>query len=332
MDVAMQQMNGFQACGVLKQSRLAGRPTVIFLSATNDKEAIARGFEAGGADYIAKPYEPHEALARIRAHLELRQLQLQLETTNHHLRRANVAKDRVLSVTSHDLRNPLTAIRGVAQFLEQGSLGPVNARQSEALRGISHSADRMLVLVNDLLDITTLDDESIKLNCQNKDLAQVLRLVSWIFSPTAAAKKITLRLDAAESGLWCECDEIRVQRVLENLVSNALKFSSPGSTVTVGARQEGELMRCWVDDEGPGVPVAEQNKLFTDYGRTSIRPTAEESSTGLGLAICRRIVTAHGGAIAMRNRPSAGARFEFCLPLEPGFATRQPATRLARVA
>ena len=109
-------------------------------------------------------------------------------------------------------------------------------------------------------------------------------------------------------------DTIHLKRVLENLVMNAIKFSTPGTQITLGARRAGDGVCVWVDDEGPGVPVAEQEKLFTEYGRTSVRPTGGESTTGLGLAICKRIVLAHGGVISMHNRPTGGAHFEFTLP------------------
>ncbi len=321
LDVQMERLGGLQTSAYLRRSYLVGHPPIIFLSADNDKDAVVRGFEAGGADYIAKPFERREALARIRAHLEIRSLQLQVETTNAQLRRANLAKDRLLTVTTHDLRSPLTAIRGLTQFVEDGSLGTVNKKQAETLKQVLSTTEGMLALVNDLLDVSTLDDDAIKLDRAPRDLAGTLRLVAWICQPSAQRKEITLRVEAPESGLNANCDETRIQRVLENLVFNAIKFSPSHTAITLGARKEGGLLRIFVDDCGPGVPEAEQAKLFTDYGRTSVRPTGGESSTGLGLAICKRIVHAHGGVILMRNRTIGGAHFEFCLAADEASPT-----------
>jgi signal transduction histidine kinase len=316
MDVQLERVDGVKVCELLRHTVLAGSPLVIFLSSHCEKEAILKGFEAGATDFITKnkPFDPREGLARIRAHLQIRQLQVQLEAANQQLQRANAAKDRILTVTTHDLRSPLTAVRGLTEYLRDGSMGPVTTKQLETLNYLSGSVEAMLILVNDLLDVTTLDVHQIKLECKPLDFVSLLRWVGWAYSPLAARKNLRLQLDIPESGLEIAGDEIRLKRVLENLVTNAIKFSPAGTQIILGARSMGDVVSVWVDDEGPGVPLDEQAKLFTEYGRTSSLPTGGESSTGLGLAICRRIVAAHGGVIIMRNRLKGGAHFEFCLP------------------
>jgi PAS domain S-box-containing protein len=238
----------------------------------------------------------------------------ELETSYWNEHRANVAKDRILAVTSHDLRGPLAGVRGLAEFLRDGTLGPVNEKQVEILSDLTGSVEAMLALVNDLLDVTTLDEHAMKLEHKRLDLTPVLRWAAQTFAPLAAKKSLRLRLEEPESGLAVDGDEARLKRVVENLVMNAIKFSPPNTQITLGARGECAAIKVWVEDGGPGVPEGEQVKLFTEYGRTSVRPTGGESSTGLGLAICRGIVTAHGGTITMWNRPEGGAHFEFSLP------------------
>ncbi len=237
----------------------------------------------------------------------------ELEAANWQLLRANVAKDRLLTVTTHDLRGPLTAVRGLADYLRDGTLGPVNEKQVETLNYLTGSVETMLALVNDLLDVTNSGD-GMKLTCNPVDISLLLRWAGRVYSPVAAQKHFTIKLDFPDSGLEVRGDEIHLKRVLENLVMNAIKFSTPGTQITLGARRTEDGVAVWVDDEGPGVPIEEQGKLFKDYGRTSIRPTGGESSTGLGLAICKRIVSAHGGVITMQNRPTGGAHFEFTIP------------------
>ncbi len=238
----------------------------------------------------------------------------ELERTVRQLFKANAAKDRILAVTTHDLRSPLSAVQGMMEYLREGALGPVNEKQRETLSDLTGSVEAMLALVSDLLDVTTLDDEAMKLDQRSLDLAPILRQASVVYAPIATQKNQRLRVTALDAPLAVEGDELRLKRVLENLIMNAIKFSPPNTQITCGARSEGGEIAIWVDDEGPGVPVGEQEKLFTDFGRTSIRPTGGESSTGLGLAICRRIITAHHGEITMRNRAEGGAHFEFTLP------------------
>jgi len=248
----------------------------------------------------------------------------ELEASYWNAHRANVAKDRILAVTSHDLRGPLAAVLGLAEFLRDGTLGPVNEKQVEILNDLTGSVEAMLALVKDLLDVAVADDHPMKLDCKKMDLAPVLRCAGQIFAPIAGKKNLRLRLDEPASGLEVDGDDIRLKRVVENLVMNAIKFSPSNTQITMGARREGASVKVWVDDEGPGVPEGEQVKLFTEYGRTSVRPTGGESSTGLGLAICRGIVTAHGGTITMWNRPEGGAHFEFSLPRAAEAAAAEP--------
>lgn len=146
------------------------------------------------------------------------------------------------------------------------------------------------------------------------DLTPVLRLAAWIVAPTAAAKQIQVRMDYPESGLMAQGDDIQVQQVVESLLFNAIKFSPSGSTITLGARHEDGQLRVWVDDAGPGVQIAEQPKLFAQYGRTSTRQAGFENDGCLSLYVCRRIVQGQHGMITMHNNEPGGAHFEFCLP------------------
>jgi len=147
-----------------------------------------------------------------------------------------------------------------------------------------------------------------------RDLAPLLRLVTWIFQPTATRKNIRLRIEAPSIGLFANCQELRIQRVLENLLANALRHAPENSEITLAARMEDGRLCFWVDDNGPGVPLAKQPGLF-EPPETSIAGFAfdvpEDRSS---LAICRDIVTAHGGEILMYNRLEGGAHFEFRLP------------------
>jgi len=158
------------------------------------------------------------------------------------------------------------------------------------------------------------------------ELGPLVRLAAWIVQPLAASKGIQLHLDVPATDLLGYCDEIQIQRVMESLLTNAIKFSPPGSAITLSARHEAGLIRVWVDDAGPGVRITEQPKLFQRHTHTAAEVMEREGNGALELAACRRIVQAHHGLIMMHNLDPHGAHFEFCLP---AMAAKQVAAKVA---
>jgi signal transduction histidine kinase len=146
------------------------------------------------------------------------------------------------------------------------------------------------------------------------ELGPVLRLAAWIVGPLAELKGVELRLDVPDADLLAYCDEIRIQRVTESLLTNAIKFSPRGTAITLSARHEAGLVRVWVDDAGPGVRITEQPKIFKRLVRTEAEALEKYNQGSLELVACRRIVQAHHGLITMHNLDPLGAHFEFCLP------------------
>ncbi len=151
-----------------------------------------------------------------------------------------------------------------------------------------------------------------------RDLAPLLKLAAWIFQPIAERKNIQLRLEAPDAGLYAICQEVRIQRVLENLLSNALRHAPAGSQVTLAARAEDGWLCIWVEDQGTGVPPALQSALFDgcelSFGESALGVNEDKH----GLVVCKEIISANGGKILMYNRPEGGAHFEFHLPAISG--------------
>ncbi len=157
---------------------------------------------------------------------------------------------------------------------------------------------------------------------ERRDLASLLRLVTWIFQPLAKRKQLTLQVNAPVAGLNAVCDEIRLQRVLETLLTNAVNFSPPKSTIVLSGRHEGHSLRFTVEDEGPGVAPDEEDSIFDGNDNPLIRFISEDSGEDNEMAACHRIVSAHGGMIAMHNRTGGGERYEFSIPtVMPRLAT-----------
>ncbi|MGF1450288.1 MAG: response regulator [Opitutales bacterium] len=324
LDVLMEGMDGFEACPALKKLPGMKDVPIIFLTGRSDTKAVLEGFKAGASDYITKPFRPPEALARIRTHLKVRDLIRQQRQNMADLEKANQAKNKMMSVVSHDLKNPIGAIRGLAEFLQDGSFGELSKEQKEMVRSIHSAADAMFGLVKDLLDVSLMDNDAISLNFAETDFCSLVIDAVNLHQVSAEKKKIEIRYDGPREGTPILCDRTQARRVLDNLVTNALKFSPSGTTVRVELVDAGEDFLLSVCDQGPGVPEDEKDQLFKHLGRTSNRPTGGEQSTGLGLAICKKIVEAHGGSIGFENQETGGARFHASFPLAPpkGFYAR----------
>ena len=307
-DVMLPGMNGFEACRELRRKHGVNAAPVIFITAKQESEDIVEGFSAGGVDYIFKPFRQKEVIVRIRTHLQNRMLVAQLSN-------ANAAKNKLVGMAAHDLRNPLASIRGIAEFMLDGTVGPMSADQLELIGMIHQASQGMVTLVNDLLDTATIEAGELKIDATEAHLADIIEK-SVAFNALESSRKGTqIRFTppaAPLSSLLIDISKIR--QVVDNLISNAVKYSPPGSTITVSLKPATDgAQSIGVLDQGPGIPEGERDKLFKDFGRLSVRPTGGEKSTGLGLAICRKIVEAHHGLIVAENR-TVGCEFRVTLP------------------
>jgi signal transduction histidine kinase len=308
LDVMLPGINGFETCRRLKALHGDACAPIIFITAKSDSEDVVAGFSAGGVDYLPKPVRPSEALARIRTHLQNRLLVEQLN-------KASEAKNRLLGMAAHDLRNPLASIRGLAEFLRDGTVGPLAPGQLDLVNTIHEASQSMLHLVNELLDIAVIEAGELKIRPEVCALGPLIENSIYLNNINAARKNTRIVLRPGSLPPPTRLDPQKMRQVLDNLLSNAAKFSPAGSTITVQTAIEGTDFSISVRDQGPGIPEGERHHLFQDFGLTSVRPTGGEPSTGLGLAICRKIVEAHGGRIGAENLAGGGCDFRITLPL-----------------
>ena len=262
--------------------------------------------------------EPHTyATEHVHTYLSIaRQLSMSLERGRLYrdLVAANEAKDRFVGFAVHDLRGRLTVLDGYLRLLSGGKVGSVSGKALTVLPRLERAASTMLALINGMLDVKEIESGRVDLDLQMTDVGELLRECRQELLPLADGKSIQLLLDVERALPAVEMDPERVRRIVENLVTNALKFSRSQTNITVGAREVELGIEVYVTDEGQGIPKDEIPQLFTDFGRTSTRPTANEPSTGLGLAIVKRLVEAHGGTISVQSEPRRGSRFSFTLP------------------
>jgi len=225
----------------------------------------------------------------------------------------NRLKNDFLGMAAHDIRNPAAAIGGYAEILLHDAPEDLLREHRRMLERIGALASEISVLLEGLLDVAVIEAGAFTLNVESLALDGFLREVEERNHLLAESKGSCLTVESS-GGEIVRFDPLRIHQVLGNLIGNAVKFSPAGSSVRVEARVAAGGVTLAVRDEGPGIPPEEQARLFEVYSKTSIRPTAGERSTGLGLAICRKIVEAHGGSIGVESRPGAGSTFRFTLP------------------
>jgi two-component system sensor histidine kinase/response regulator len=317
LDVIMPGIDGFETCRRLKNEHGPKSAPVIFITAKSETDDVVEGLGAGGVDYLPKPFKAKEVLARIRLHLQNRILAEQQKTLVDQLSKANHAKNRFLGMAAHDLRNPLASIRGIAEFLREGVAGALNAEQLDLIETIHGASTSMLDMVNELLDVATIESGELKLNRSMHDLGDLVSKGVVSINREAVKKKTHVVFEPSASPVTLQIDPAKMKQVVDNLLSNAVKYSPPGSTITATVARDDASGTCSfaVRDQGPGIPDDERDKLFKDFSRLSSKPTGGEKSTGLGLAICRKIVDAHHGAVVAENLPGVGCEFRVTLPV-----------------
>ncbi len=224
-------------------------------------------------------------------------------------------KDRFLGIAAHDLRNPITVFRGYLLVIMQGRLGEVPEKQRSVMAKMDKACERMLGLIEDLLDVSVIESGQLDLELEPVDLAEFLQEAHDSATIFAKGKSIKVNLDLEQNLPTVNIDPKRIDQVIENLISNAIKFSHPNTVVTIRAKRVDGEVQVSVADQGQGIPADEIPKVFMDFGKTSTRPTAGEKSTGLGLAIVKRLVEAHKGRIRVESQFGKGSIFTFTLPI-----------------
>ncbi|HEX8352303.1 MAG TPA: HAMP domain-containing sensor histidine kinase [Pyrinomonadaceae bacterium] len=284
-------------------------------------EACAPAAPAAGVP-PASPQDPSRAERDTELYDELTRLNNELVTAqrelvkrNVELERLNEIKNRFIGIAAHDLRNPLQVIEGYSEMLAEGILGAVSTEQQKVISVIRKNSDFMLKLVTDLLHISKVEAGKLHLELQETDLPTLLETNVELNRLLAAQKQIDISLSSGEGIPALRVDAAKIEQVLNNLIGNAIKFSHPKTTVEVrAARREGDVV-VDVRDEGQGIPAGEMDRLFIPFESLSVKSTGGEQSTGLGLAIARRIVEGHGGEVWVRSEVGVGSTFSFSLPL-----------------
>jgi signal transduction histidine kinase len=246
---------------------------------------------------------------------ELVTAQRELIKRNIELERLHELKNEFIGMAAHDLRNPLQAIQGYSEMLLNKRFGELNAEQQQFISVIRRNSDFMLKLITDLLYISKIDAGKLKLEPTETDLIELLRKNIELNRLLLEQKQIRLLFSAADDLPKVVVDPAKIEQVLNNLLSNAGKFSAPGTTIEVRVEKTDTEVVVSVRDEGQGIPADEINRLFIPFEHLSVKSTGGEQSTGLGLAIVKRVVEGHKGRIWVQSEVGVGSTFSFSLPL-----------------
>ncbi|MBL4559571.1 MAG: PAS domain-containing sensor histidine kinase [Labilibaculum sp.] len=261
--------------------------------------------------YYGKEY----ILVIVDDHTELETSRNKLEEQNDTLRVLNEQKSKFLGIAAHDLRNPIGAINSFSNLLLDSYKDFSDKEKIEFMELIKESSQFSLNLINELLDISKIELGKLELHKKNQNIQEIIKKSIKINKIFAKKKNIQINFTPTVVVTSIYIDKNKIEQVLHNLLSNAIKYSNPETTISVSITKKDTSIEISVTDQGVGIPEQELKNLFTEFGTTSAKTTANESSTGLGLAIAKKIVNGHGGKIMAHSKLGEGSEFLFTLPL-----------------
>lgn len=314
LDVSMPEMDGLEVCRRIKDDPKIADIPVIFLTARTDSEDVLKGFEAGGVDYIPKPFKQKELLARIRTQLEIRSNRTKLLEDAKQLKELIATKDKFFSIIAHDLKSPFHALLGLSEVLKEDMDVLSKDEMKKYANMIYNSAAEAFKLLENLLNWSRMQTGKMEYNPFRYEVIHSVTSAVSLLTGTAESKGIQLS-HSVEGGVFVHADKNMIDTVVRNIVSNSIKFSMPGNYVKVSSSMLNENVLIKIEDNGIGMKEEVKNNLFAlDKGHSSLG-TQNERGTGLGLILCRDMIEMHKGKIWVDSEPGKGTTVYFTLPV-----------------
>lgn len=317
LDVLMPGIDGYETCRRLKLHPELQLIPVIFMTALSDTADKVKAFSVGGVDYITKPFQQAEVLARVQTHLELQKRARDLQNANRELSQLRQMQEDLTNMVVHDLRSPIWSVKAHLALIleEETSLAPETI---ETMQELSVTMGSLLEMVSSLLDVAKMEAGAMPLHVSELDLASLIADVIAEMEALRRERRVDLHIESADHGTTLQADEGLLYRILVNLLSNSIKFTRDTTgeiDIHVVMNQNTALIT--VTDNGFGIPEEFRDRVFDKFGQVSARNHLRKFSTGLGLTFCKMAVEAHGGRIWLGEQPAQGTRIRMELPRIP---------------
>jgi two-component system, sensor histidine kinase and response regulator len=308
---------GFEVCRRLKRDARTARIPVIFVTALGDTSDRVKAIEAGGDDFLTKPHHRLVLNARVRALLKLKGATDALEESLKRLRELQKVRDDLMKMIVHDLKTPLTSVLATLEMARDGDFGALTDPQARALSDAEGKAEDLLALIEDLLEVARIEDQTITLQPEPIAPAALLAEIVYDWGLRFKQEGATATVDVADDAPVFSADKVLVKRVLSNLVQNAVTHTAGPVRLALAARADANGILLTVTDDGPGIPSEYQEIIFRKFERVRAANAPRVRSSGLGLTFCRLAVESHGGRIWVKSADGEGSTFYVQLPLTP---------------
>jgi two-component system, sensor histidine kinase and response regulator len=308
---------GFEVCRRIKRDPRTKNIPIIFVTALNDTTDRVKAIEAGGDDFLTKPHNRLVLGARVRSLLKLKAATDALEESLRKQRELQKMRDDLMRMIVHDLKTPLTSVLATMEMLLDGDFGPLDGEQRKAVGDAEGKAEDLLALINDVLEVSRIEEAELKLELQPIAPAALLTEIEHEWSVRFQQEGVHATVDVTDDAPVFEADKELLKRVLNNLVQNAVTHSAQAVTIELRARKDGDGVMFTVADNGPGIPPQYHEVIFRKFERVKTQGVPRTRSSGLGLAFCKMVVDAHGGRIWVQSAEGQGSSFHFTLPARP---------------
>jgi len=316
LDIMMPGMDGYEVCEKLKSNPLTRQVPVIFLTAKTETENVVRAFELGGADYVTKPFNSQELLARVETQVRLKKSLESLEKVNKDLTDANNTKDKMFSIISHDLLGPIGNIKESLEVIVSGEVTMDEKNMQSFLQSVWASVGSSYSLLENLLFWARSQQGRLAHKPKKINLSTLIKDTIHLLKGVASQKSIQLKSNLQTEEMVF-ADRNAVKTILRNLMSNAIKFTEANGLITIDAKKQDDgFLLISLADNGIGMDQKTKDNLFQKFKNEPRWGTDGEKGVGLGLVITREFVEKHRGTIWVNSEVGKGSTFYFTLPRE----------------
>ncbi len=288
---------------------------ILTVTSNADEDFLKIILSLGINDFILKPLNPFILLVKLRNLILISNLSKMLIEARNSFYQKNKEKNELLGLTAHDLKNPINSISMLSKVLRD-----TNELSSEEIKeysgDIASTAERMLSLIKELLDFNAIEEGRIKIKPEELELNEILSDVVNFYQNNAKSKNITLKTDFPNQTIYVKTDRNAIAQILDNLISNAVKYTLPGKKVFISLKKSNNIATIEIKDEGPGFTDEDMKKIYQKFSKLSAKPTAGEHSTGLGLSIVKKYADLICAELKLESEAGKGSTFFISLPIE----------------